>query len=303
MARILIAGCGYIGQALGVSLRADGIPFVGLTRSEEGAEALRNQGWEAFAADISDSLTCQRLAQCLPDLDTIIHCAASGRGGTEADYARVYRDGCQNLLTVFPKARLFFTSSTSVYPQIHGGTITEDSEAEPTRGNGQILRAAENLTLAGGGTVLRLGGIYGPGRSVLLRNFLEGKSTIDTREQPPATPDGRWINQIHRADVVGAIRFLLSHPTDQISGQIYNLTDSRPLTQREVYTRLAEQFHRPIPPTAVPDETRKRGWSHKQISNAKLRTLGWEPIYPDYFAALANDAQLVTSIIEQVGCP
>ncbi len=300
MARILIAGCGYIGKALGVSLLADGVPFVGLTRSEEGAEMLRQQGWEAFAADIGDPLTCQRLAQCLPDLEAIIHCAASGKGGTEADYARVYRDGCQNLLTAFPRARLFFTSSTSVYPQIDGSLITEASEAEPKRGNGQILRAAENLVIGGGGTVLRLGGIYGPGRSVLLRNFLEGKSTIDTREQPPATPDGRWINQIHQADVVGAARFLMSQTKERIAGQWFNLTDSRPLTQREVYSHFAEKFSRPLPPSAVPDETRKRGWSHKRVSNAKLRGIGWEPRYPDYFTAMANDAELVPSILAQL---
>jgi nucleoside-diphosphate-sugar epimerase len=297
MTKVLIAGCGYIGQALGASLLEDGIAFVGLTRSDSGAEALRLQGWEAFAADIGDLTTCLRLAQCLPDLDAVVHCASSGRGGTEADYARVYRDGCQNLLTAFPQATLYFTSSTSVYPQIDGSIITEETEAEPKRGNGQLLRAAENLVLAGDGTVLRLGGIYGPGRSVLLRNFLEGKSTIDTREQPPATPDGRWINQIHQTDVIGGLRFLMAQPSTVKAGQTYNLTDSTPLTQREVYTALSAKFKLPMPPIAVPDETRKRGWSHKQVSNAKLRALGWEPTYPDYFSALEHDPELVPSIL------
>jgi nucleoside-diphosphate-sugar epimerase len=300
MTKILIAGCGYIGQALGASLRAEGIDFVGLTRSESGAEALRLQGWEAFAADIGDLTTCQRLAQCLPDLQVVVHCAASGRGGTEADYAKVYRDGCQNLLTAFPQAALYFTSSTSVYPQIDGTVITEETEAEPKRGNGQLLRAAENLVREGNGTVLRLGGIYGPGRSVLLRNFLEGKSTIDTREQPPATPDGRWINQIHQADVVGGLRFLMAQPASVKAGQIFNLTDSRPLTQREVYTVLSAKFALPMPPSAVPDETRKRGWSHKQVSNAKLRGVGWSPTYPDYFTALEHDPELVPSILRSL---
>ncbi len=296
MKQLLLAGCGYIGSALGEKLRAEGWDVVGLTRSEDTAERLRQKGWEAFAADIGDAVTCQRLTQCLPECRTIVHCAASGRGGTEADYARVYCDGCENLLAAFPRARLIFTSSTSVYPQIDGSVITEDSEAEPQRGNGRILRAAENHVLAAGGTVLRLGGIYGPGRSVLLRNFLEGKASIDTRQQPPATPDGRWINQIHRADAVGALRFLLAASDENGAGEVFNVTDRRPLTQREVYTYLSTRFDLPLPPTAVPDDTRKRGWSHKQVSNAKLCALGWEPLYADYFAALENDLSLVASI-------
>ena len=295
---ILIAGSGYIGKALGDAWLAAGASLVGLTRSAEGAARLADSGWLARASDISNVEHCAALAAEFPSIKTVVHCAASGRGGAEAEYAAVYRDGCCNLLSAFPSAHVFFTSSTSVYPQIDGSIITETSEAEPKRGTGKILREAESLVLQAGGTVMRLAGIYGPGRSVLLKHFLEGKSAIDIRQADPATPDGRWINQIHRADVVSAIRFLTGLNSADTAGQIFNICDSRPLLQREVYTVFSQKFDLPLPPESVPDETRKRGWSHKQVSNAKLLQTGWSPLYPSYFDALENDPQLIPSILE-----
>lgn len=300
---ILIAGSGYIGKALGDAWRSQGTTVVGLTRSDEGASRLQAEGWISQAADISNPAACESLATRFPNIQSVVHCAASGRGGAEAEYAAVYREGCRNLLAAFPQARLYFTSSTSVYPQIDGRVITETSEAEPRRGTGKILREAESLVLTAGGTVMRLAGIYGPGRSVLLRNFLEGKSAIDIRQIPPSTPDGRWINQIHRDDVVAGIQFLTQSAAPSTSGEIFNLTDSRPLTQREVYGAFSARFSLPLPPESIPDETRKRGWSHKQVSNAKLRALGWEPLYPSYFHALENDPLLIPSILTLVTPP
>lgn len=283
---ILIAGCGYVGRRLGEVLMEQGWNVIGLSRSESSVAELIKEGWTAHAVDISKADEIQKLAATGVKLDFMIHCAASGRGGGEAEYAAVYQGGCTNLLSAFPGVPLFFTSSTSVYPQIDGSVITETSEANPTRGTGKILRDTEATVLAANGTVLRLAGIYGPGRSVLLRNFLEGKSVIDVRTQPPETPDGRWINQVNREDIVGAISHLLSLSSTLLEGQTYNVSDSRPLTQREVYVELARRFDMPMPSESVPDESRKRGWTHKRVSNGKLLATGWKPKFPDYFTAL-----------------
>ena len=297
---ILIVGSGYLGHCLGTAWQAAGVHPVGVTRSAGSAEQLTADGWTARALDISDPEACALLATEFPEFQVIVHCAASGRGGGEAAYLAVYLEGCQNLLRAWPSAKLFFTSSTSVYPQIDGSLLTEESEAEPRSATGKILRATESLVLAAGGTVLRLGGLYGPGRSVLLKTFLSGGATIDVRSETPWTPDGRWINQIHQRDAVGALQHLVSIDSSMTAGKCFNGTDSRPLSQREVYTHLCGKFHREMPPESAPDEHRKRGWSHKRVSNARLRGTGWEPKFPDYFSALENDPELVPSILAQL---
>jgi nucleoside-diphosphate-sugar epimerase len=177
---------------------------------------------------------------------------------------------------------LLYTSSTSVYAQVEGGWVTEESPAEPPRETGRILRETEDWVLAQGGTVARLAGIYGPGRSVLLRKFFTGDAVIEG--------DGRrWINQIHRDDAASGLVLLAGL---RVPG-VFNLGDSRPIEQRALYEGLARRYSMPLPPEGPVNTERKRGWTHKQVSNSRLRELGWNLRYPDFFTALENDPDLV----------
>ena len=269
--RVLVAGCGYVGSALARLLHAQGWEVVGLTRTPASAQALGNEPFRVLACDLADR---EALAS-LGAFDAVVDCVSSSRGGAD-DYRRVYLEGARDLREAFPAARLIFCSSTSVYAQEDGATVTEASPAEPSRETGQILRAAEALVLAAEGTVARLGGIYGPERWALREKFLEGRAVIEG--------DGRrFINAIHRADAASALSFLLTQPPG-----IYNVADDAPTPQREAYAVLAEHFHRPLPPNAPPDLECKRGWTHKAVSNAKLRALGWKPIYPSFRDALVS---------------
>lgn len=298
----VIGGCGYLGKQLGRQLMAGGHAILGLTHSQTSADDLHKQSIRSLACDVTDAAACRRAADECAGTGVaedrkirVIHCAASGRGGGPEQYRAVYLEGARNLRAAFPSAMFFLTSSTSVYAQIDGSEVREESTATPDRETGRILRLAEEEALAAGGIVGRLAGIYGPHRSVLLKNFLQGKSAIDIRTEPPPTPDGRWINQIHVADAARAILHLLDHPS--APGEIFNIADSTPLTQRDVYTRLGDRFSRPLPPEAPPDASRKRGWTHKRVSNAFLRSTGWEPLYPDWFAALDHDPAFLASIL------
>ncbi len=133
------------------------------------------------------------------------------------------------------------------------------------------------LAAAGGGVVARLVGLYGPGRSVLLKKFLSGEATLEAG-------GSRWLNQIHRDDAAAALR-RLAEP-DAPPG-IYNVSDGTPLTQLALYQGLAERLGRPLPPEGPPDLARKRGWTSKRVSSARLRALGgWEPRFPSFFQAL-----------------
>ncbi len=286
---ILIAGCGYVGQALARAAQAQGFAVMGITRSVDSAAALSNGGIPCTAADLSEVSSLALVAQQLAGRDVrIVHCAAGGKGGGPDAYRKVYLEGLQHLLMAFPAAsRVLFTSSSSVYPQIDGSVVTETSAAAPERGTGLVLRETENITRNACGCVLRLAGIYGPGRSVLLRNFLDGTSTVDVRTEAPATPDGRWVNQIHRDDAAAAMLHLLtSLPGSAFHGALFNAADSCPMLQRTLYTALSERFALPMPPDALPDFGRKRGWTNKRVSNAALLAAGWSPRFPSWLDAL-----------------
>jgi nucleoside-diphosphate-sugar epimerase len=260
--RLVLIGHGYLGTAV--------------------AGVFRGQGWEVEAASLAGGegvracdVADRSAVATLPDADAVVHCAASGRGGEEA-YRSVYLEGCRHLVARYPGVPLVFTSSTSVYAQVDGSLVDEGSVAEPDRATGRILREAEEVVLGAGGVVARLAGIYGPGRSVLLRRFLAGESRI-TEE------GGRFLNQIHRDDAASAVLALAL--LSGARGEIYNVSDDRPLREIECYRALSEMFSLPLPPSGPREVDRKRGWTDKRVSNARLRACGWEPRFPCFLDA------------------
>lgn len=271
--KLLLIGNGYLGQAITREFRAHGWEVTPVSLSGDDG---------SIACDVGDPEAVSRL----PAADFIVHCAASGRGGEEA-YQRVYVDGCRNLVATFPKIPLLFTSSSSVYAQTDGSIVTETSPAIPDRETGSLLLEAEQIALSAGGIVMRLSGIYGPGRSVLLKKFFGGTAVIEEDGQ-------RFLNQIHRDDAARAILHLATsqpHPR----GEIFNLSDSTPLTQLGCYQQLVTLFSLPLPPSGPRDLNRKRGWTHKQVSSEKLRQTGWQPQFPSFIAAAPSVAPTLES--------
>jgi nucleoside-diphosphate-sugar epimerase len=269
MPRILIAGCGYVGQATADLFHRAGWKVEGWTRSSAGT----TKAYPVHAIDLTDA---KQVHACKANFDAIVHCAST-RGGDVDLYRGVYLNGARNLLETFVTSTIVFTSSTSVYSQSNGEWVTEESETKPARKTSRILLETENLVLAYGGIVTRLAGIYGPGRSALLSKFLTGEAIIDLE-------DDRFINQVHRDDIAAALFLLLDR---QLQGnQIYNVVDDQPIRQRECYRWLAGGLNRPLPPVGKSTLHGKRGESNKRVSNAKLRRLGWIPRYPTFAEAM-----------------
>ena len=286
MKRIVIAGCGYVGRHVARLFHQGGWEVLAITHSRESQEALRGEPFATFSCDMTRRSDLSALG--LNRVDVVVHCASSGRGGAQ-EYRKIYLEGAENLQAAFFPKRLLFTSSTSVYAQTDGSCVDETSAAEPDRETGAILRSAERYVLGVGGIVARLAGIYGPGRSVLLAKFLEGRAVIEG-------DGGRWINQIHRDDAASAIFFLLNG--ENASG-LYNVADDSPMTQRDCYGWLAGKFGRPLPPVGPVDANRKRGWTSKRVTNQKLRALGWTPKYPSFKDAVLSDTELCTGLIQK----
>ncbi|MEY2564247.1 MAG: hypothetical protein QOH88_2440 [Verrucomicrobiota bacterium] len=276
MPRILIAGCGYVGEAAADLFHAHGWKVEGWTASQESARNLAEKPYPVRAMDIADAAACSAAGG---EFNVLLQCASSG-GGDADKYRRVYFYGAENLVRAFPTASLLFTSSTSVYAQKDGEIVDETSPANPSHEKGQILRRTEDLVFAHGGIVARLGGIYGPARSFLLRKFLAGEAVLDPL-------DVHFINQAHRDDIVSAL-FLLAQKRAELRGEIYNVVDNQPVLLREVYEWLSAHLGRPLPPTAKAPAVRKRGDSNKRVSNEKLRALGWEPRYPTFHIAMSE---------------
>ncbi|MEM9478844.1 MAG: NAD-dependent epimerase/dehydratase family protein [Verrucomicrobiota bacterium] len=293
--RCLVAGCGFVGEIVCQILHERGDEVIGVVRSADSARKLAGQnGFAVEAADLSDSKSIEALAGRVGAMDAVVHCASSGRGGDrKAKYQAVYVDGCRNLLEAFPEVRLIFVSSSSVYGQKDGSEVTEESATEPDTATSRILLEAEKIAIEAGGAVARLAGIYGPGRSFLLKRFLEGASAIDGEQEGAK---GRWVNQIHREDAASGIVAML----DKSCSGVFNVADSRPMQQREIFDEFCQRFEKPLPPVKAPDFERPRGWSDKRVSNAKLRSIGWQPRYASYFDALDGDPELLPSILESL---
>jgi nucleoside-diphosphate-sugar epimerase len=274
MPRILIAGCGYVGEATADLFHSTGWDVEGWVHSNESAARLSVKPYSIRVIDVS-----QRgdVAERAGAFDAVIHCASS-RGGDAEAYREIYLYGARHLLETFPKAKILFTSSTSVYAQRDGSLVTEESETKPLRETSWTLLEVEKLILQKGGIVARLAGIYGPRRSALLSKFLKGTATIDPKND-------RFVNQVHRDDIASAL-FLLLNPEAQTSAQIYNVVDDQPLLQSECYRWLAQRLNRPLPPTRKSEQHRKRGDSNKRVSNTKLHQLGWTPEYPTFSDAM-----------------
>src|SRR5215831_21102391 len=193
MPRILIAGCGYVGEATAGLFHAAEWEVEGWVHSKESAARLSAKPYYVRVVDISQPT---QVADRAIAFDAVIHCVSS-RGGNAEIYRQIYLDGARNLVKSFPEAKILFTSSTSVYAQRDGSWVTEESETKPLRETSRILLEVEKLILEKGGIVARLAGIYGPGRSALLTKFVNGTATI-------APSNDRFVNQVHRDDIASA---------------------------------------------------------------------------------------------------
>ncbi|HTB85979.1 MAG TPA: SDR family oxidoreductase [Candidatus Sulfotelmatobacter sp.] len=262
--RALVVGCGYVGLPLAVELKRRGHEVFGMRRSNP--EALQAVGIKPLLADISQLMSFNVLPR---DFDWVVNCAASGGGGAD-DYRRIYVEGNRNLVSWLAGSlvkKFVYTSSTSVYAQNDGSVVNEESPTEPEAETARVLVETEKLLLSAAhkgfpAVVLRVAGIYGPERGHAFKQFLRGEAVIEN--------DGaRFLNMIHRDDVVGCIIAALEHGRP---GEAYNAIDCEPVSQLKFFEWLAAELKKPLPPKIAADEKtwRKRGVTNKRISNAKL---------------------------------
>ena len=144
-----------------------------------GDHQLLAAGIRPLIGDITQPAT---LAALPGPYDWVVHCASSTGGGPD-DICRVYVEGLRNLvnwLAPTPPTRFVYTSSTGVYGQSDGSTVDENSPTEPEAATAKVLVEAERLLVAAAkdrqwpAVVLRVAGIYGPGRGHWFKAFVSG---------------------------------------------------------------------------------------------------------------------------------
>lgn len=264
--RVLLAGCGDLGTRLGCLLVGEGCEVVGLRRDPSRLP----EAFTPLAADLASGDGFDALPAAL---DAVVY-LASADGFEEDAYRRAYSEGPARLLgALAAPGRLVFVSSSSVFGQDDGSWVDEDSPVSDEGFSRRHLLAGERLIREAGGTVLRLTGIYGPGRERLVDSVREGRATF-------AEGEDEWTNRIHADDAAAALVALLRHPEPE---PLYLGVDDEPSRRREVLEWLAERLGAPAPRAVAPGERgSRRPRGDKRCSNRRLRAAGWRPRFPSY---------------------
>lgn len=276
--RLVVFGCGYIGGEVALQAIARGMRVTGLTRNPDKAAFWRKAGIEMVVADLA---TRDWHGKVAGDADFVLNCVSSGGGGIDG-YRRSYVGGMESVLAWGREkgaaGTLVYTSSTSVYPQGGGASIDENA----VTGGGEradILVEAEarlrqNLGACRRWFVLRLAGIYGPGRHHLLDQVRSGE--VGGRGE-------HRLNLTHRDDVAAAVWACFA-ATPAIANSTFNVADDRAASKAEVVAWLASRGGTAVPHfNGVVSPGRRAIAPDRIISNAKLKaTLAWQPRFPSY---------------------
>ena len=277
---VLIAGCGDLGTEAGLRFAAAGFSVLGWRRSADKIPApLAGQ-----AADLTGELP-----RIPADTDVVVIAVAAGRR-TEEAYRAAYVDGTANVLNALERdgvhpRRILFVSSTAVYGDAGGGWVDEGTAPAPATVTGAVILEAEALLHARrpDAVVLRLSGIYGPGRTRLIDSVTGGTAVVPARPQ--------LTNRIHRDDAAAAIVHLMTQV--HAPAPLYLGVDDEPVDLAEVLRFLAAELGRELPAAPEESSTESSRGGDRRLSNARLRGTGFEFAYPTfregYRAVLAGD--------------
>lgn len=270
MKHLVIAGCGDLGIALGRRMLEQGWQVSGLRRDPSSLP-------DDFGRIAADLVSAQKPEGWPAKVDYLVYCPAAGRRDAEL-YRALYIQGLQHVLGWLRDSRqkprhLLQVSSTAVYGQSAGEWVTENSAALADTPTAPLLVEAEDVALRSGmpASVVRLAGIYGPGRTRLIEQVRNGLHVPQAPEQ--------YTNRIHRDDAAGLLEHLLLQADQgELLAPCYLGVDDEPAPLYEVAQWLAEQVGVKL---LAEGATANRVGS-KRCSNELARESGWAPQYPSY---------------------
>ncbi|MBW9063378.1 SDR family oxidoreductase [Rhizobium herbae] len=279
---VLILGAGYSGSAIAKAFLPLAQSVTGTTRSADKLDGLRALGIDALVYD--GSTISPELAAAMKRTTHLIQSIAPGREGDP-----IMRPSTPSLAELMPNLQwAAYLSTVGVYGDHGGAWVTEETSLEPVSARSVERVAAEKAWLAFGQesnipvAVLRLSGIYGPGRNA----FCNLEAGTARRLIKP----NQVFNRIRVEDIAGAALFL----AEKSIGGIFNVTDDEPAPPQDVVAEAARLMG-VSPPPEIPFETaelspmaRSFYGENKRVSNARLRDLGFVFRFPDYRISLAE---------------
>lgn len=263
--RILLAGCGDLGERVAQRLRAHGDEVWALRRQPP---VRGGHGIHWLRGDLTDPASLRELPAGITRLVYLPAPATRDK----AAYRAIFVDGLRYLLDALDRrklGRVLFVSSSAVYGEHDGDWVDEATPTDPPGFNGAVLLEAEQWLAQQSlpSTVLRLAGLYGPGRLQLIERLRAGQLRV-----PRETP--HWANRIHVDDAAAAVAHLLQLKSPQ---PLYLGVDDTPMPLDELYDFLAALIDAPLPAEGAAPT----GVGSKRLRNARLRASGWAPQWPD----------------------
>lgn len=265
-----IIGCGYVGSAIAQKWKAQGIDVLVTTTQPARVEELKAI---ASTVEVVTGQEGDRLKAILCDRQVVLLSVASKKG---ASYADTYLGTAKTIASILPDTpveQLIYTSSCSVYGQHHGAWVTELMPPKPATDNGKIIEQTEETLLSAASPqrkicVLRLGGIYGPGRTL---EKIYSRAAGTTRPGTGAVA----TNWVHLSDIVNGIDWVKER---QLSG-LYNLVQEEVPMVNELIARVCDHYNlAPVIWDASQPSTRK----NVRVSNAKIKSTGYEFVHPNF---------------------
>ena len=286
MTRALIVGCGYTGRRLAAALAARGEPVAATTRTRESADALGVTGIHAEAVDLDGPGV--RVPSPLAG-SRVYYLAPPPAAGTTDPRMATFLAACSEY---GQPARILYFSTTGVYGDCHGAWIDETREPCPAADRARRRWDAEEQLRAwrrqtgGQLVILRVAGIYGPGRLPLER-LRRGLPLVAEAEAP-------FTNRIHVDDLVSVAKTAMDRAPD---GAVYNACDGHPTTMNDYFNRVADLAglaRPPVVPLAEAPQALSAGMlsyvqESRRLSNRRLRDeLGLTLRFPTLDEGLAG---------------
>lgn len=283
--RVFIVGCGYVGERVAALELASGALVAALARSRESARWQSERGIEPVAGDLDEPASLRALP--LAGTDLYYFAPPPGRGVTDPRLAAF----TAALSMEAPPNRIVLLSTTGVYGDCRGEWVDEQRPPNPQAERAHRRLDAENTLRAWSGrsgvpvVILRVAGIYGPGRLPLER-LRTGEPVLREEESP-------WSNRIHVDDLAQACVAAMRRGR---TGAVYNATDGHPGTMTDYFNRVADALGLPRPPQLAMADARHHLSAgmlsylaeSKRLDNRRLREeLDIELQYPDLVRGLA----------------
>jgi nucleoside-diphosphate-sugar epimerase len=293
---MFIFGAGYSGRTIARLVKQQGGWAGGTTRSADKAERLGEAGIEPLLFD--GAQVSAEIAEALQQTTHLVVSIAPDHGMREAGGAAALTGGVcvdpvlsalgHRLSSMAPALRwIGYLSTVGVYGDHDGAWIDEEAQCHPTSRRSIMRLDAEHEWLALGAqiglpvAVLRLSGIYGPGRNALVN--------LDSGTARRIVKEGQIFNRIHVDDIAGATVQL----AEREIGGVFNVTDDEPAPPQDVVAFAAGLMGMEPPPEIRFEEAdmspmaRSFYGENKRISNARLKQTGYALQYPTYRNALA----------------